>query len=380
MATREQLMSKLYKLDGAVKRDYDPYAHVIEPVSPSLAYLFDNSWGLPFGYTCLLWGEQKGGKSLIARMMVGALHKQDPEAVALYYNTEMREELQATPAQLATFGIDPNRYIAFDVNEPGLIFDPIETEVPKLIEEGLNIKLIVIDSITDILGLKMMNADSVTQQLMGDKAQTQANGLDRIKGVLRRNRIACILTAQARAEMDMHEQMRGKKIKMAAAWAVKHKAEYFIMVEHLKTAEGKKDLLGNSFQDKNIANIMSSAKDGEFDIAGRKIRCTMEQSSCGRDGRVGIFTLHKDLGLINTHEEVFLLGKAFGAIEEPTQGHFQFGERKWHGKEAILSSLKEDSTLRGNILAACKHIDLNRKGIPFAGIEDPGNVQDNKDA
>jgi hypothetical protein len=208
----------------------------------------------------------------------------------------------------------------------------------------------------------MINAASVGNQLMGDNASTVGDGLNRIKATLRRHKIACVLVAQARAEFDQHEQMRGKKIKMAAAFAVKHKAEYFMLVEHLKTAEGKKDLLGNNFYDKNIENVMSSTKDSEYDVTGRKIRCTMEQSSCGRDGRTAIFTLHKDRGLINTNEEIFLLGEGnFHVIEQPTQGRFKFGDRQWHGKEAILEALAQDSQLRKDVLAACKRIDLARR-------------------
>lgn len=375
MTINPALMKKLFKLDGYVSRDYDPYQYIIEPSSPSLGYTFDNSWGLPYGYTLLLWGECKSGKSLVARMLAGDVHKQDPDSVVLYYNTECREELQATPQSLQSFGIDLNRYAAFNSNDPTSIFDPIEKEVPKLIQEGLKIKLIIIDSLTDILGRKMMNADTVGQQLMGDNASTVGDGLNRIKMTLRRHHIACIIVAQARAEFDQHEQMRGKKIKMAAAWAVKHKAEYFMMVEHLKTAAGKTDLLGNALIDASIQNVMSGAKDAQSgDIVGRKMRCTMEQSSCGRDGRVGIFTLHKDKGLINTNEEVFLLGAGnFGVIEEPSQGRYKFGDRNWHGKGAILSALTEDRQLYKDVLSACKRIDLTRRSadpVPIAVLNE----------
>lgn len=371
MAVDKKLMSKLFKMEGYVARDYDPYQYVIEPSSPSLGFTFDNTWGLPYGYTLLLWGEGKAGKSLIARMLTGDMHRQDPDSVALYYNTEMREELQATPKMLQTFGVDLDRYAAYNVNRTEHIFDRIEQDVPKLIQEGLKIRLIVIDSITDIVGRKMANAKSAGDFLIGDNAATVGDGLLRIKHVLRKYHIACILVAQARAELDMHEQMRGKKLKMAAANAVKHKAEYFMLVEHLKTKEGKVDLTGHALVDTSIQNAMSSAKDAEQgDQAARKMRCTMEQSSCGRDGRVGIFTLHKDHGLINTHEEVFVLGKDnFQVVEEPTQGRFQFGDRKWHGKEAILQAIAEDTQLRKDILAACRRRDLERRELPPTSTE-----------
>ena len=283
---KQNLMKKLYKLEGYVARDYDPYQHIIEPASPSLAWTFDNTWGLPFGYSLLLWGEGKSGKSLIARMMAGDLHRQDPNAVVLYYNTEMREELQATPKMLQTFGIDLDRYAAYDVNRAEDIFDKIEQDVPKLIQEGLKIRLIVIDSLTQIVGRKMANSESVGDFIIGDNAATVGDGLLRIKSVLRKYHIACVLVAQARAELDQKEQMRGKKIKMAAAFATKHQAEYFMLVEHDKTVEGQKTLSGESLADTTIKNEMTTAKySAGGDMAGRKMKVVMEQSSCGRDGR-----------------------------------------------------------------------------------------------
>lgn len=373
MAVDKKLMAKLYKLDGYVNREYDPYQHIIEPSSPSLAFCFDNTWGLPYGYTLLLWGEGKAGKSLIARLLIGDMHHQDPDSIAVYYNTEMREELQATPKMLESFGIDAERLAAFNVNKAEDIFDRIEKDIPALIEQGLKIRCVVIDSITDIIGRKMQNSDSVGNFIIGDNAATVGDGLLRIKSTLRKYNIACILVAQARAELDTTEQMRGNKVKMAAAHATKHKAEYFMLVEHLKTKEGKVDLTGKTFADSTIGNVMSSAKDAEAgDLAGRKMRVTMQQSSCGRDGRVGIFTLHKDRGLINTHEEVFLLGHGnFGVIEEPTQGRFQYGERKWHGKEALLKALEEDRTLYSQVLAACKRVDLERREVKPASAPAP---------
>ena len=363
MAVNPALMKKLFKLDGAVQRDYDPYQHVITPPSPSLSYIFDNSWGLPLGFSLLLWGEQKSGKSLIARMMAGALHRQDPDAVVVNYNTELRETLQVTDAQLRLWGIDPGRYVGFDTNRHEEIFPAISNEFPKLIQEGLNIKLVIIDSTTNIKGRKAENSDSTNDYLIGDNAQTVGDGLKMIVSTLRRHHIACILVSQARAEFDMLEQKRGKNTKMAASFAVKHAAEYFVKVDHLKTAEGKADLLGNALIDTTIQNVMSSAKDSQDgDIAGRKMRVTMEATSCGRDGRVAIFTLHKDLGLINTHEEVFLLGAGnFGVIEEPSQGRYQFGGRQWHGKKAMLEALRDDTELCKHVLAACKKIDLARR-------------------
>jgi hypothetical protein len=239
--TKEQskLMQSLLELDGAVVHaDCDPFAQGLDSPSPSFNYTFDNSWLLPQGYTLLLGGTPKGGKSLLASAIAGKLMKDDPDAVVIKYNTEIREKAQVTPAQLRLWGIDPKRYRAYDTNRPESIFDPIEKNIPLLVQAGVKVRLVIIDSINDILGRRAMNADTILTQQRGDDALTQGDGLKRIKGILRNFGISLILTCQVRAEQDSNEQMKGHFIKLSVPWYIKHSAEYFMMVEKLMTKNG----------------------------------------------------------------------------------------------------------------------------------------------
>jgi len=58
--------------------------------SPSLGYVFAKTHGLPKGFTVTLFGPPGGGKSLISAAITGQLHKDDPESLAVKFNTEMR--------------------------------------------------------------------------------------------------------------------------------------------------------------------------------------------------------------------------------------------------------------------------------------------------
>ena len=71
-----------------------------------------------------------------------------------------------TPAQKRLWGIDSSRYIAWEVREPAQIFDRLEKEVPRLCQAGIKLRLVIIDSVNDILGRKMMNAETVDQHLV----------------------------------------------------------------------------------------------------------------------------------------------------------------------------------------------------------------------
>lgn len=363
-ATQKRLMGDLLKVDGAVSGERDPFAYGIDTPSPSMNFTFDNTWLIPDGYTLLMGGAPKGGKSILINAIEGRMHGADEDAVSMKYNTELREEVQCTPQQKKLWGIDDSRRIVYQVREPAAIFDRIEEQVPKMIQAGIKLRLCIIDSLNDILGRRTMNADTVDAQQIGDRAQTLQDGLSRVKAVLRRNNVTLIMTSQVRSEMDTNQQkygvgprVDGTKVKFAVSWAVKHQAEYFMFVERFKNKGSDKSLTGESFVDEAVVGM-----DGEGDERAHKIRVTMVDNSLGRPGRVGLFTLDHDLGIINTEEEVFGLGVGFGVIEQPSLGRFNFGGRAWHGKENLLEAIKGEPELYSAILKDCKAKDMSRRG------------------
>lgn len=353
---QKRIMSSLLELEGAVKGDRDPFAYGIDTPSPSMNFTFDNTWMLPDGYCLLMGGMPKGGKSVLINAIEGKMHRDDEDAVTLKMNTELREEVQVTPAQQKLWGIDNSRRIVYQVREPAAVFDRIEQQVPKLKQAGIKLRLVIIDSLNDILGRRTMNAESVDQQQIADRAATIQDGLSRIKAVLRNNGVSLIMTTQVRTELDALEQRRGNKVRMAVSWSVRHMCEYFMMVERYRNKDGQTDLAGNKYEDAEVIGL-----DGEADENAHKIRVTMQDSSLGRPGRVGLFTLHHDLGIINTHEEIYLLGKGFKVIDSSKRGYYAFGDRSWHGEESILAAIKGEPELYAAILKACKMRDLARK-------------------
>jgi RecA/RadA recombinase len=346
---------KLMELDGAVQRDYNPFAHVIRSPSPSVNFLFGNTWGLPRGYSGIIYGPPKGGKTLILNAFIGQLHRDDPEAIAVKFDTELREEGQLTPEVAANWGIDLDRLITYSVNTPDKIFDYISGPLRAMIDDGAPIKLIGIDSLFGIQGRRAMNQDTVMTQQIGDHAKTITDGLKQVVETIRHKRIALLATDQIRAEMDQLQQMRGKKVKMASAWAAQHFFEYFIFCEPFLNKDARKDLLGNEFLDKNKTDLMENS-----DKTGHKIRIRMEDSSVGPKNRVGIFTLDYNHGIINVHEEIYLLGVGRKVITNEKRGYYGFGGTEWHGEAAILGAIQGDMSGLGNdILKQCMLQDIN---------------------
>lgn len=340
-------MDKLRKLDGAVNPDRDPMIDVLTTPSPSVNWAFaTRGYGLPFGYSMMLFGPPKGGKSIICNAFIGQLHQDDEEAITVTFNTEMRGELQQDEHAGQAFGIDPKRHITFDVNEPALIFDRIEKDIQALCQEGLKVKLIVIDSLKGIAGRRFLNSKSVDQQQIGDQAATIQDGLMRILPVIRRNRIALVMTTHVRAELDQLEQMRGNTVKMASAYAAKHMAEFFCYVEPNKTKTGKESLAGETFMDEETKDFMDKALK-----RGHKIRFKCVGNSIGPAERTAEFTLDYQKGIINQYEEVFTLGKNLGVIEKVNNLTYAYKDKKWTGLKNCLLAIRDDPELQRSILA-----------------------------
>lgn len=333
-------MKQLNKMDGAVDRDYDPYLpeNVIQTVSPSINWIFSKSSGLPFMEFMLLWGPPKAGKSVVSDAFVSALHAKDKDAMAMKFDTELRE----MGHKEAFWNIDESRYPVFNVNEPQNIFDRLNKDIFPMVEQGMPLKLVIIDSLQGIQGVKAANADSVTDHQMGDHAMTIQKGLMSIMPFLRRHKIALISTAHIRGNLDAG--MYGPKEKMAGGWHQKHSYEYFVKVTRDNSAEGKTDALGNKLE--------SDIKDfkGKNERTGHKIYVEMTESSRGVAGRSGQITFDYNHGIVNIEEEIFELAKNLNLVERPNNRTYVLNGVNFNSKEDFILAIKNDENVRNQLL------------------------------
>ena len=352
----QKWMAKMQKMENVVKNDYNPFAHIVESRSPSLNFTFGRTHGLPAGYTLLMYGPSKSGKSLVINDMIGYQHQLDDDAIAIKFDTEVRSELQ-TPTEADEgnniFGIDPKRVITFKTNHPKDIFDFIERDVPAMCQEGVPVKIIAIDSINGIQGRRGTGNDSIMDMTIGDQALTLQEGFKRILPVQRKYNIAMICSAQVRAEMDP-QAARYSKYRMGAANATMHYAEYHALVEKVNSKESKSDDLGNVMEDEPRKDMS-----GHTQSTGHRIRFTMKGNSAdgGCIGRTAEFTIDYKKGMSFKEQEVFALGIAQGVIAKPTLQSYSFKDKSWRGYSAALEAIKNDNALYNEILKEIKAKD-----------------------
>lgn len=349
-------MQKLQKMEGVVSERKDRFKNVVKTTSPSVNFIYGKTHGLPLGYTTVLYGPPKGGKSVLAHMMAGWMHQTDPDAIVVKFDTEYRLDGQLDDQSMAVFGIDEERLLPVMTNSPTTIFDQIEKDIAANCQLGAPIKMIIIDSVSGIQGRREMNLESVEKMTIGDHAQTIQIGLKRILPVIRKHDIALVLIAQVRAEMDQTEQMRGNKFKMQASYGLQHMAEYFVEVQPNKTVGGRKDIFGREFVNESVEDLA-----GKGETTALKIRVKMKDSSMGPKGRTGEFTFDFHKGVVNQYEEVIRLARGRNLIVRSGSGSgttYSFAQHNWKGEDAMIKAVMADTQLQDDIVAELIRRDL----------------------
>lgn len=339
-------LKQLRKHDAAVENDYDAFAteNCVYTPSPYINWIFANkSHGIPKGSGVLLYSEPKAGKSLLSQAIAGQLHEDDGEGIVMYFSTEYKGKFQK-----GFFGnIDPERIVMYDTSDPRDIFDYLAEDVQAMVQDGMPLKMVIIDSLTAIGGIKA-EGKSVGDHLIGDKALTITRGLDRVIPFFKKHNITYITVAQIRMNIGA---MYGPDTKAAVPKACEHNHEFFLSVKRAGSADDKKDLAGNSFE----GNIKDAR--GNKAVTGHKIYVKMEQNSVGQAGRTAKVTLDYKRGFINQHEEIFELGVNTGVIDKPNNRTYTYEGEIYNGKNAIAQAIKEDPYLGERILDQVKMMD-----------------------
>ncbi len=344
----------LRQYDDVVKYEYDSYAkeNCIYSPSPYFNWIFANkSNGIPKNSSVLFFSENKSGKSLSIYAIIAQMQKDDPEGIAIIFNTELRGQLQHE----AIAGIDKDRLVIYDTNDPVEIFDRVENDIKPMVQDGMPLRIVAIDSLTKVQGIKRAAADSVANHLMGDRALTLQTGLGKLVPFCKRNKILLLATEHIRANFDAGQY--GPKDKAAASRDTLHTFEYFVSLKRAGAADDKQDIEGKTFEEEDMKDARGNGL-----LTGHKVYVKMEANSLGAPGRAGVFTLEYGTGIVNQHEELFWLGKNTGVITTPNNRTYIFGEHKFNGKKECALAIKNDPKLAADILAAVQKLDEKING------------------
>lgn len=309
--------------------------------SPALNYLFGKDFGMKAGYTAMVYGPPKSGKSLLSFAYAGHLHQVDPEAIVLHFDTEFRDNMDHWQK---AFGIDPERFISYQTNQPTEIFDYIANDVKAMLQGGAKIKMVIVDSLAGIMYPKEGNKEQTTDHVMGDAAAYLPGAMKLILPVIRQFKIALLLCQHIRDNMDS-TMAKYRPYNVPGGKGLKHFVEYWVLVEKINNKDSrtfdsdKKDGAGNAIQ------------------IGHKIRVKMEESSMSPQNRAVEVDLSYTEGLINQHEEIATLAAGMGIVEM-TGAWVNYGGKKWQGIANFALALKEDLDLQKTLIEKIRENDI----------------------
>jgi len=343
-------MRKLGNMDGAVDREYDFYApeNVIQTHSPGLNWIFGKGGGLPHGFGTLLYGKPKTGKSLLSDIMAGGVHLNDPDDIVAKFDTELREDNSSR----GMWKVDDSRFQAYNTNKPIEIFDRIHSEFVPLLEDGMPLRLIIIDSVQGVEGVKEGNAENSTDHLMGDHAQTIGKGLKRILPIIRKYKIHLVCCEHMRANLSAGTY--GPKEKVAGGWAEKHFFEYYVEVARLGGADNQKSLSGEKFE-----GDVKAHKEKKEQIA-RKVLVKMADNTKSISGRSVALTLSRTEGLANVQDELFDLAWRHKLLVKEGKQNYVIDGKTFNGKPKTLQALKESEEIQRYIIKYLNERDTIR--------------------
>lgn len=312
--------------------------NVIPMPSPSFNWAVGNG-GITEGKGVCLFGPESGGKSLIAQLMCIEIQKKYPDGIVLWFDAEY----SFNKNWFFKLGGSKN-LIVTQTNDPTKIFDCIWTDVLKMLQDGVPIKAIVIDSIKSICYPKDMKKVSTDQTMGGGGAPYLGSAFKRVLPVIREFDVTTIMVQQVYEEMDQYKKMRNPWI-VPDGRALKHFCDYMLQVEKIETKDG--------------SLIQGKTLTGSDRQIGHDVRIVGKKNRTDAPYRIAQFTLQYDTGIVNKEEELFKLASSLGTVFHPmnvqgtgvSNAYWQFRQYpKINGKPAFIQWMRDNPQVQEEMM------------------------------
>lgn len=340
-------MSQLTKSFGQAAADMPrPSAKVVALASPSLNWVVGNG-GITYGKIACFYGGESSGKSLLAQLTVAQLQRDNPGGICVWFDAEF----SFNPDWALKLGVDLDRLIVRQTNNPVQIFDWIAGEMNEMLQDGCPIVGLVVDSVKAIRYPRDHKKESTAQVQGGSGAAYLGSAFKMIIPVIRTHNIPMILVQQVYEEMDQYKKMNNPYI-VPDGRALKHACDYMLEVSRVDTKDGRVE---------DGKNIYGGAQQ-----IGHKVRVKGKKNRLGAPYRCGEFTLDYTKGIVNIGEEVFNLAKTLGVIYHPTNPDTgKTNMQMWQfsnyppvrGEESMEKWVVNNPQYHAEIMAQCGAVD-----------------------
>jgi len=310
--------------------------------SPSLNWATGQGGFLPSKVN-ILYGPESAGKSLLAQLGIIELQRRDPEALAIWFDSEF----SFSADMFTKLGGDPDRLVVRKSNDPVKIFDYIGGEMLEMLQDGAPIKAIVIDSIKSIRYPKDVRKQTTDQIMGGSGSQYLGSALKLVIPVVAEHKLLTFFIQQVTAQMDVLKALRNPYV-ISEGHALKHAADLMLEITRLDSKKG----------------VIESGETitGAAAQVGHKVRVKVKKNRMGAPARQAEFSFHYSLGVVDTGGEIFELAKALGVIKHPINPDtgrennqmWQFEQNlPVRGEQNMRNLVVGDKDLQDKIMTAC---------------------------
>ena len=340
MSTNKQIWAQLSKSFGGDSfiRANEPIRlnwEVLEFTSPSLGDAV-GAWGIPLGGITQLHGLEGCGKTFLAMLEAKKTLDAYPDSEVLWidaetsFNKKWAEKIGLDVSRLIVMpnnnGVDMFRAICGKVTKGKKTHDGI---LDHVISGDLNVKLIVLDSIAQIIPPAEEGRD-FDEMEMAALARFLPRAFRRLRPQLAKAKVAMLCINQARMNMEY-----GGGLTYSGGKGLRFNLDIAIKL-HASTAKD------------------SMLFDANGKKCGHKIIATVEKCRAGSNMYQAEFWLDFNEGIVKIGEEVAKLGDVYNIIERPNNTTWVYGDLSVRGKDAFFNKLDEDIDLRNEILIKIK--------------------------
>lgn len=336
-------MTKLTREFGSVASELKkPKVQPIALPSPSLNWATTVGGFMP-GKVTIAYGPESSGKSMICMMAIVELQRKDPDALAVWFDSEYSFNAN----MFEKLGGDLDRLVVRKSNDPLKIFDYIGGEMLELIQDGAPIKAIVIDSIKSIRYPKDVRKQTTDNIMGGSGSMYLGSALKLIIPVIAEHNLLAMFIQQVTAQLDPMKALRNPYV-ISEGHALKHAADLMLEITRV---DSKKGVLESG-----------SAITGAAAQVGHMVRIKVKKNRLGAPARQAQFMFHYDKGVIDTDMEIYDLAKSLGVIKHPVNPEtgkenpmmWQFANYPpVRGEPAMKQSVVSSRSLQQELLEAC---------------------------
>lgn len=296
------------------------------------------SWGIPLGGITQLHGLEGCGKTFYSMLMVKQAQEQFPGSECVWIDAET----SFNKKWAEKIGIDLNRLMILPTNDGVDMFRQLCGKVTKgkKVQEGildyvisgdLNVKLVVLDSIAQIIPPAEQGRDFDEMEMAG-LARFLPRAFRRLRPQLQQSKVAMLAINQAKMSLDY-----GGGLTYSGGKGLRYNLDLAIKL-HASTAKD------------------STLFDEKGKKCGHKIIATVEKCRAGSNMYQAEFWLDFTKGIVNKGEEVALLGAAYDVVSRPNNLKWEYKDQSIVGKDNFFKHLEDNPDLMNEIIEEVKRV------------------------